>query len=336
MKKFNNLYSQIISFENLYRSAVEAAKGKRTKTNVADFLLNREKELFKIKRELETGNYQPGGYRTFYVNEYGKKRKISATSFSDRVVHHAFCRIVEPIFDKRFIFQSFACRVGKGTHLAIKTAERYLRQNNYAFQADIAKYFENINHKILLAILERKIKDKKIINLARLILESWNKNLGKGVPIGNLTSQFFANLYLNELDYFVKFELGNKHYVRYMDDFILFSKNKKELWNWHAEINKFLVEKLLLSLHKRKSTVYNVVNGVPFLGFRILKKYRRIKNANVVRFIKRIHQFKKYFLDKKITLEEFCEEIKRWVNYAKFGDTYCLRKDLFSRIILNR
>jgi len=336
MKTFNNLYPQIISFENLYRAAVEASLGKRTKTDVAEFLLNREKEIFRIKRELETGNYQPGGYRTFYVKEYGKKRKISAADFRDRVVHHAFCQIIEQIFDKTFIFQSFACRVGKGTHIAIKTAERYLRQNSYVFQGDIVKYFENIKHETLLAILKKKISDIKTMNLAQLIIFSWNKDLGRGVPIGNLTSQFFANLYLNELDYFIKFKLCNKYYVRYMDDFILFGKNKKELWNCRAEISKFLSEKLTLFMHKRKSAVYPTANGVPFLGFRIFNKYRRIKNANVVRFMRRIYKLKKWFLDKKIPLKNLQEAIRHWICHARVGDTYCLRKSLFSRIVLNK
>ena len=336
MKTFNNLYPQLISFENLYKAAVEAARGKRAKTDVADFLLNIEKELFKIKEELEVGNYQPGGYKTFMVKEYCKKREISAASFRDRVVHHAFCQIVEPIFDKTFIFHSFACRVGKGTHAAIKVAERYLRQNKYVFQGDITKYFKNINHEVLLSILMRKIHDEKIINLARLIVFSWNKNSGKGVPIGNLTSQFFANLYLNELDYFIKFQLRQRYYLRYMDDFVLFGKNKKELWALQEKIGKFLTKKLVLSLHGKKSTVYPCGNGVPFLGFHIFYKYRRLKNANLIRFMQKIHKFKKDFLDNKIELEDLMGKIRCWINHSVFGDTYCLRKNIFSRLILNK
>jgi len=248
MKSYKHLFEKIASFENLLFAAKQAQKGKKMKHNVSEFNFGLEGEILKLQEELRSQAYMPGKYRHFYVND-PKRRLISAAPYRDRVVHHAFCNVIEPLFDRTFIYDSYACRAGKGTHKAINRCQRFVRANKYVLQCDIRKYFPSVNYRILLSIITRKIRDKKVMWLAELIINSVScltservgglaglpayrhtglqANPQTGIPIGNLTSQFFANLYLNELDYFVKFDLGEKHYLRYMDDFLIFSKNKK-------------------------------------------------------------------------------------------------------------
>ncbi|MDP3997304.1 MAG: reverse transcriptase/maturase family protein [bacterium] len=336
MVTFNNLFPRLITFQNLHAACHEAAKGKKHTTSAADFLVHQEKEIFLLQRELVNGTYRPGAYRTFELQEYSKKRKISAAPFRDRVIHHAFCQVVEPIFDPRFIYHSFACRTDKGTHLALKNCQQYVRLNSHVFQGDIVQYFASIHHRILLEILAKKIKDPRVMNLATLIVRSWHPKTGRGVPIGNLTSQFFANLYLNELDYFIKFHLRQKHYLRYMDDFLLFGQNKHELQWCREVINVFLREKLALDLHPRKSLVYSRAVGVPFLGFRTFDRYRRVKPENIKRFLKRIKKLKQQYQQNKIEFKALPEAVRRWINHARYGDTYCLRKSLFKQMIWRR
>jgi len=336
MITYKNLFTQIITFQNLNKACHEAARGKKDKYGVADFIVNKEKEILRLQNEMENGSYAPGGYHTFWIAEYAKKREISAAPFRDRVVHHAFCQIVEPIFDKRFVFHSFACRKDKGTHKALKVCQNYLRRNNFVFQGDIVKYFNNIDQDVLLGILRKKIKDDKTMRLAELIVFSWNKDIGKGVPIGNLTSQFFANLYLNELDYFVKFNLREHFYLRYMDDFLIFGVDKKNLQTRQLQVTEFISDKLKLALHQKKTLVYSCSLGVPWLGFRIFSNYRRLKRANILRFLQKIRILRKQSLRKGYGFEETIKAVNRWINHAESGDTYCLRKKLFHGIIFNK
>ena len=188
-----------------------------------------------------------------------KKRTIRAAPFADRVVHHALCNVIEPIFDQTFIFDSYACRKEKGTHKAAKRVKTFWRslafaerererererdkntiREIYCLQCDISKYFDNINHEILFGILQKKIGDKKVLRLIQEIVDSNNKETGKGIPIGNLTSQLFANVYLNELDQFVKRDLNGSYYLRYMDDFLIFGRGKQELWRTKETIADF-------------------------------------------------------------------------------------------------
>ena len=334
MITFRNLFSRIVSFENLNEACHKAALGKRHQGDIADFLVNREPELFRLQAELQSGTYRPGRYHTFHLQEYAKEREISAAPFRDRVVHHAICQVIEPLFDPRFIFHSYACRKDKGTHRAIRCCQTFLRQHRYVFQADIVQYFASINHGALLSILAKKIRDGRTMNLARLIVYSWQPNAGRGVPIGNLTSQFFANLYLNELDHFVTFDLHQCHYLRYMDDFLLFGDTKEELWDCERRIRRFLDERLRLSLHQRKTLVFPCYAGVPWLGFRVFDSVRRILPGNIRRFRRRMRRLKMSYARGDVPFEELPQAVRRWINHARHGDTYCLRKRIFSCLLL--
>ncbi|MFH1244971.1 MAG: reverse transcriptase/maturase family protein, partial [Candidatus Omnitrophota bacterium] len=252
MKKISGVYAKIISKENLYRSAHMAARGKRYRDTVADFNFSLEEEINCLHQELRAKTYRHGRYRVFTIYD-PKQRTIAAAPFRDRVVHHAAHDIIEPMIDKSFIHDSYACRKGRGTHTAVNRAQRFLRANEFCFHGDIKKYFPSINHRVLKDILRARINDVDLLWLLDAFIDSAvslraggsersnpkneiasgtaypRNDEQKGLPIGNLTSQFFANLYLNELDYFIKFDLRLKFYLRYMDDFLIFGNDKEAL-----------------------------------------------------------------------------------------------------------
>ncbi len=346
MKTYNHLFEKIISFENLILAAQRAQKGKRLRKSTAEFNFFMEQEIFKLQDELKAQTYQPGRYRQFYVYE-PKARLISAAPYRDRVAQQAFCGVVEPIFESRFIEHSYACRKGKGTHKAILRCQEFTRKNPYVFKSDILGYFPAINHSVLYDILAKRIKDKKVLWLIRLTIDSANGLKvkagdregvisGVGLPIGNLTSQFFANVYLNELDYFVKFELREKYYIRYMDDFLVFGEDKSRLRQVKEGIRQFLCEHLNLNLHPNKSTIFPVKSGVDFCGFRVFPYYRRLRRGNVKVFVKRIKKIQMAFSQGSIGIKQVSGSIRAWVAHASWANTYRLRKKLFSQLILKR
>lgn len=249
MKEFDNLFNRLTDIENIYLAYKKAIRGKRYKREALKFSFNLEKNLFDIQKDLKNFTYKHGGYKTFFLKD-SKKRLIRAPSFKDRVVHHALCNIIEPIFEESFIFDSYACRKKKGSHAAVYKLKSKLKNVNNVFylKCDIYKYFDSVDQNILLEIIKRKIKDDNVIWLIEEILGSQPK----GIPIGNLTSQLFANIYLNELDQFAKHKLRLKYYFRYMDDFVVLSKEKLDLHLVKEALDFFLMNHLLLYLPPRK------------------------------------------------------------------------------------
>ena len=242
MKRRGNLWPELISFANLHRAAMKARRGKRQRPDVLRFHFNLEQELWRLHDELSRRDYRPGPYRTFTIHE-PKVRLISAASYRDRVVHHALCNVLEPVFERSLSFDSYSCRAGKGTHAAVDRCQEFARRYRYVLKADIRKFFPSIDHEILKAAL-RKIKDHDVLWLAGLIIDHANPQervlqwfpgddlftpleRQRGLPIGNQTSQFFANVYLDALDHFVKDRLRVPGYVRYCDDFLAFSDDKR-------------------------------------------------------------------------------------------------------------
>ncbi|PIY82909.1 MAG: RNA-dependent DNA polymerase [Candidatus Omnitrophica bacterium CG_4_10_14_0_2_um_filter_44_9] len=329
-RTYKKLFEKMIFFENLFLATRKAQKGKKMKKDTAQFNLNMERELLKLQKELKNQTYIPGAYRYFYVYD-PKKRLISAAPYRDRVVHHAFCRIVEPIFDKMFIYDSYACRIAKGTHIALDRAQKFLRANKYILQCDIAKYFLSIDHGVLLAILGRRIKDDRVMRLAKKIITGHST----GLPIGNLTSQFFANLYLNELDYFIKFGLRKKHYIRYMDDFLVFGNDKRRLHEIKDEVKCFLENKLGLDLHPKKNTIFPVRIGIGFLGFRIFKEYRQLTKENIRLFLTRMRKFRSLFIQGLMSMPEISRSLRCWLAHAAYGNTRALSANL-TALFFNR
>jgi len=333
MKKINDIYSKIIAKENLYHSAYMASRGRRYMDTAADFNFSLEEETDRLYKELLTKTYRHGKYRLFTIYD-PKKRNIAAAPFRDRVVHHAVHDVIEPIIDKTFIYDSYACRIEKGTHKALNRAQGFLRANRFCFHGDIKQYFPSINHRILKEILRMRIADKDLLWLLDEIVDSAPSNDNEnGLPIGNLTSQFFANLYLNELDYFIKFNLRIKYYLRYMDDFLIFSNEKMGLVEVKEKAGKFLDGSLKLRLHEEKSQIYSTSVGIKFLGFRLFSEYRRLASDNVKRFKKRLNKFECLFANGKMTKTAVRDSVRCWAAHSKYANTATLRKSIFNELV---
>ncbi len=351
MKTYKNLYPQMCSFDNLYLAYLLAKKGKSGKSTVADFMRKREDEIFAVQEELQAKTYVPGKYHSFYVHD-PKKRLISAAPFRDRVVHHALCNLIEPIYERRFIDDSYANRVGKGTHSALDRAQQFARRYPYVLQCDVRQFFPSIDHGILYTVLSRHIVDQDVLWLIQQILESGRGVLAeeyemkyfagdtlfaayrpRGLPIGNLTSQFWANVYMNELDQFVKRELKSKAYIRYVDDFLLFGDDKNVLHESRRAIIEKLA-KLRLTLHEGSAQVYPVPTGIPFLGFRLYPEYRRLKSRRSLAFRRKLRAMVKEVHRQDFLLPKLQASIQGWVNHVRYGDTWQLRKSVLGGICL--
>lgn len=345
-KSYKNLWRDVVSFENLLLAARKAQKGKRFKDNVAVFNLNLEKELFKIQRELIDKTYTPGGYKEFVIYE-PVKRLISAAPYRDRVIHHALCNVIEPLFEKTFIYDSYANRKEKGTHRAIERFNGYMQKYRYVLKCDIKKHFPSIDHEILYNILKGKIADENVLWLIWTIIKNSNPqemvcnyfegddlfiplDRKKGIPIGNLTSQFFGNVYLNGFDHFIKDNLGCKAYLRYVDDFVVFGNNKEQLWEIKKEMEEYL-QKLRLKLHPKKTRTFPVKNGCEFLGFYIYPHLKKVKKANVRLFERRLKFMQIAFIKRKISLDEIGKSIQGWIAHVRHANSYRLRERIFEK-----
>ena len=351
MKRHGNLWKDMISFEALLCAAEQARRGKRCRPAVAAFEFNLERELCRLHDELTAKIYRPGAYRSFFIHE-PKKRQISAAPYRDRVVHHALVSMLEPIFERTFIADSYACRKGKGTHAAVYRCQHFSRQFRYVLKADIRKFFPSVDHQILKSLLARKIKDPDVLWLVGQIIDGSNPqeviqhcfpddNLftslerRRGIPIGNQTSQFFANVYLDPLDHFIKDRLGIKGYVRYVDDFLVFSDDKKYLAEVREQIRCFLVS-LRLRLHPKKNVISPVKNGIRFLGFRVFPTHRLLPKDNVRRFRRRIRAMQECYASGDISLPEIQQRMMSWSGHASQASTYHLRCSLFAAMLFRR
>lgn len=302
MITYDNLFDEIIALPNLYHAYNDARKGK-SDTIYLEFNKNLHENLWKLHEDLQNNAYVPSPYTIFYVNDY-KKRKIMAPHFRDHILHHAIYNYLEQIYDSTFIYDSFACRKNKGTHKSffrLKKALNKYNQNDYFMKCDITKYFSSIDHYSLMAIIEKKITDKKLLWLLGEIINSHTEESlpshthnpyyevqRKGIPIGNLTSQLFANIYLNELDYFVKHKLRVKHYIRYVDDFMILNKDAQYLHKVWQEIHVFLKNQLYLKLEPRKTQINKISFGADFVGYVGFKNCVRVRTKNYQMFKRKL------------------------------------------------
>ncbi|HUU28198.1 MAG TPA: reverse transcriptase/maturase family protein [archaeon] len=329
MKTFRNLWPRIIAFENVYNAYLKARRGKRYKHYSLAFTANAEEELWSIITDLKDKTYRPGPYYTFWINE-PKKRLIAAAPFRDRVVHHAVCNVIEPLYDRTFIHDSYACRVGKGTHRALFRAWEFMRGNQYVLKCDIRKYFPSIDHGVLKGLLRGKIACRDTLHLLEKIIEhgdTINAVPGVGLPIGNLTSQFFANLYLNELDYYCKVDLQARCYLRYMDDFMLFSNSREYLHDCRARIREFLAG-MRLEFKPGKNNIFPVRNGFEFLGFFNRPELVRVRKEGVRRHVKRLHRYRLLYNRGLLPLAKITESLVSWSAHASYANSYRLRQSL--------
>jgi RNA-directed DNA polymerase len=293
-------------------------QAKKHKASVCDFYFNLETELYALQEELLDHSYTPRPLNTFKIFE-PKERMISCSHIRDRIVHHAIFNVTSELFETRFTQHSYACRIGKGTHLAIKQAQIFSQKSHYFLKCDVSKYFASIDHNVLKGVLSEMIPCSKTQSLCSTIIDHGSKS-GNGLPIGNLSSQYFANLYLGELDIYVQSVLGIKSYLRYMDDFIIFVDSKALAQVVLNMIVHFLNEKLILTLNQRVLMIAHCATGLPFLGFRIYPKLIRIKRENLVRMRKKM---KKCLLDQNN--EKSIQSMQSMMAHIKHANTYSLR-----------
>lgn len=331
---FHNLFNRVISLENLFKSWREFRKGKRNRSDVQDFEFSLEDNLFQLHQELKNKTYRHSNYIPFYITD-PKLRHIHKATVRDRVLHQAVFRILYPIFDKSFINDSFSCRVDKGTHRAVKRLKEFcqkLSKNNsrniFILKCDIKKFFDSIDRGILIKIIKKKIFDHELIWLIDKIIKSYKKEENRGIPLGNVTSQLFANIYLNEFDRFVKHELKIRYYIRYCDDFIILRENKENLIGLVQKINDFLDRGLNLSLHSDKIIIRGYRQGIDFLGYVVLPYHIVLRTKTKRRILKKIKQRKKQLKQKLIIGGLFNQSLQSYLGILKHCRGYNIKKEL--------
>lgn len=315
---FHN-YNNIISLENLYKAWREFVRGKNDKKDVMEFSVKLSENIYQLHLDISNKNYTHGDYYAFKIND-PKPRDIHKATVRDRLLHHAIYRIIYPFFDKKFVYDSYSCRLEKGTHKAMDRFRDFARKESldhtktcFVLKCDIRKFFASIDHKILITILREFIKDENIIWLLGRVTSSFSSvKESTGLPLGNLTSQLFANVYLNELDQFLKHEIKVRYYIRYADDFVILSRDKKYLKDLTILIGRFLFDKLKVELHPNKVFIKTFSSGVDFLGWVHFPKHRVLRTVTKKRMTKRI-----------------CEKnMSSYLGLLSHGDTYKIKKEL--------
>ena len=340
LKSFANLYPRIYDFENLHLAYLKARKNKRYKEEVLRFSAKLEENLIILQNELIWKTYKTSPYKWFTVYE-PKGRLIMSLPFRDRVVHHALCNIIEPIFEGSFIFDSYACRKGKGIHTASKRLTQFTRRARnqwgssfYCLKADISKFFPTVKHQILSSILRKKIVCAETVWLMEEILFSAgdrDDHSSCGLPIGNLTSQLWANVYLNELDHFAKETLGVKFYIRYMDDIIILDRDKKRLSEIKNKIGSFLNEKLSLRLND-KTSVFPIKQGIDFVGYRTWPDFKLIRKSSIKRIKRRLKKMAGMVSRGTLGVEIARASLASWIGYCAHADAYRIRNKTLNEV----
>ncbi len=294
MKNFS--YNDLITIENLFQAWNEFKKGKRKKTDVMRFERNLENNLFDLHESLKDKTYRHSKYEAFYVND-PKRRHIHKAKVTDRIVHHLLYKYLYELLNSTFIYDSYSCRNEKGTHKAVKRLVIFVRKisNNYTsscyvLHLDVQQFFASVDHEILHGLLKEKVKNKDILWLLKRIIKSYESEKGKGIPLGNVTSQIFANIYLNGLDQYVKHRLKIKYYIRYADDFIIVSANDRFFPKLIVQLRNFLKSELKLTLHPNKIVQRKLIWGIDFLGYVILPHYTLPRTKTIRRMFKKINE----------------------------------------------
>jgi len=366
------LRSEVFSFQSLLKAYYQCRKRKRKTINAAKFELDFEKGLLKLEQELKNHTYRPGRSICFVITS-PKLREVFAADFRDRIIHHLLVDYLEPIWEKKFIHHSYSCRQNKGAHLAIKDLKRFFRKVScnfsrpvYYLQVDVSAFFMSLKKDILFNFIQRHTKNPDILWLTKqIIFHDPTKNFyykgnpklfqlipahkslfkvpnNQGLPIGNLTSQFFANIYLNELDQFAKHQLKIKYYLRYVDDLLLLHQNPEQLKIWQGQLNQFLEEKLKLHLHPQKSILQSVYKGINFIGFIVKPNHILIRNRTVKNLKRKLYLFNQKIL--RLDMEhpirswtpELCDDFKEiyatinsYYGHLRHANTFKLRKHLY-------
>ncbi len=332
MKRYGGLWERMIAWENLLLAARKSRRGKRGRGEVERFEFQREAELLRLQAELADGMYQPGAFRSHWIIR-PKRRLISAAPYRDRVVHHALMNVLEPLLDRHFHPHSYACRKGKGTHAAANRLQRLMRHCGYFVQCDIRKYFPSIDHEILKGLFRRLVKDERVLGLMDLLVDHSNRQetvvdyfqgddlftpseRRRGLPIGNLTSQWFANWYLTGLDHHLTSRLGLRGYVRYCDDFVLLHDDRAALSESLQAVSDWLAG-LRLRLKRERPPVTPVRAGLAFVGFRLWPTHRLLRKQNVRQFRRRVRWMREGYARGVVEWSVIKPRLDSWIGHAR-------------------
>jgi retron-type reverse transcriptase len=352
MKRHGDLWESVVAWPNLVLAARKAQRGKRDRPAVQHFNFTQEMQLYRLADELTAGTYRPGAFRSHWITR-PKPRLISAAPYRDRVVHHALMNVLEPILDRHFHPDSYACRKGKGTHAAADRLQVLLARNQYFVQCDIRKFFPSIDHEILKGKFRRMIKDRNVLALMDLIVDSSNAQdptrewfegddsynpleRRRGLPIGNLTSQWFANWMLNDLDHLLTSRLGIGGYVRYCDDFLLLDNDCAKLRDAASAAQEHL-EWQRLRLHAERLQLRGVAAGAKFVGYRIRKTHRLLKRRSITIMRRRVRWMQRAYAAGAITWPAIRLRLDSWIGHARQANSTRLlrrmgREWTFSRL----
>ena len=351
MKRHTGLWDPLISWENLLEAAGKARRGKRDRSSVQAFEYHQESELLLLQEQLKQGRYRPGCFRCHWITR-PKPRLISAAPYRDRVVHHLLMNLLEPILDRHFYAHTYACRRDKGTHAAADRVQMLMRRYRYCVQCDIRKYFPSIDHVILKGMFRRLIKDARVLNLMDKIVDHSNEQESvfqyfegddlfapyerrRGLPIGNLTSQWFANWYLTGLDHYLTSHLGIRGYVRYCDDFILFD-NDPSVLRGALDLTREYLAGIRLRLKRESVPVIPVRAGLTYVGYRIWPTHRLLRKENVRQFRRRVRWMRKAYGDRTIDWTDIRPRLDSWMGHARQADSERLIRRLSSEWSFSR
>ena len=340
-------YEKIYNFQNLYKAHKAARLGKRSTREVIDFEMELAKNLSQISDALKNHSYEMAGYYSFMVHD-PKDRVIHALHYRDRVVQHCLCdEVLAPTLDKKLIYDNAACRIGKGTHFAMNRVNGFLREfykehgtSGYFLKCDIKKFFNSIDHDVLKSKLRKVFDDEEVLALLYQIIDSYECTPGKGLPLGNQTSQWFAIYYLDGFDRLIKEKLHIKYYSRYMDDCLLIHDNKNYLKYCQKEMEDYLNNVLQLEFNQ-KTQIFPIKNGADYLGFHFYltdtgKVIRKVRQQTKYKYKRKLKHMQQKYAAGEMQLEDIKQVLSSYQAHLSYGHTYKLRKKTLSKFVLRR
>ncbi len=334
MNSIDKLFNKTISIEHLFNSWFLFRKGKRKRRDVIQYERFLERNIFNLEKRLLAQKYKHREYNSFFLQD-PKVRHIRKAHVEDRLVHQAVYTTLNEIYEPKFIYHMYSSRVGKGTHRAVKNLRKMLRKvsknntlNSWALKCDVKRFYDTVDHQILFKIISRDIKDKKFLNLIQQVINSFSITEGKGMPIGNLTSQIFTSIYLNELDRFIKHKLKIKFYMRFADDLIILSRNKYDLEKLVLKLELFLKENLLLKLHPNKISIKPISQGFDFLGYVTFSHYRVLRTVTKRRMLKKLSKRLDEYLSGEIAEYSMNQALQSYLGILSHANTKKLENQI--------
>jgi RNA-directed DNA polymerase len=329
MKRTGNLYGSICEPKNLRLAFYKAAKGRQDRAEIIQYRSSLDLNLKLLHQQLVSENLEIGDYHFFRIRD-PKPRHICAAAFPERVLHHAVMNVCEPVLDRYAIVDSYACQKGKGSIKALYRAQKAMQSTHWYLKLDIRRFFASIDQSVMLRLLKRRIKDKSVLRLFSQVLDSYQTEPGKGMPIGNLISQHLSNLYLGYFDHWVKETLRVRHYVRYMDDFVLFSESKNELEAWLVEIEEFLGNQLKLTL-KQGTQLNRCRFGLPFLGYRVYPDVLRLGTRCKKRFGMKLRLYEHNYICGRWSEHDLVRHLEPMLGFTQIAASKGFRKNVITR-----